>query len=67
MAGGVCDLRPGYRLRLMVRDMQGVREGLRDAMLRFKRDDLGAMVGVGWGNPGPGAGPPQELPLSDCT
>eukprot|EP00983_Pelagomonas_calceolata_P093726 1157807-Pelagomonas_calceolata.AAC.4 len=72
--GGGCDLRPGHRLRLMVRDTQayalelalelnstcrcsvsrtalqaqrpcqGIKDGITDSMLRYKRNDLGAMI-----------------------
>lgn len=40
--GGVA---PGHRIRLMLRDRQGLREELRDRLLAYKRADLASILG----------------------
>ncbi len=44
VVGGGPDLRRGNRIRLLVRDSQGVREDLRSSLLAYKRRDLAAML-----------------------
>lgn len=38
------ELKPGYRLKMLVRDKQGIQEDLREVLLRYKRQDLGLIL-----------------------
>ncbi|KAL6760951.1 hypothetical protein V8C86DRAFT_988411 [Haematococcus lacustris] len=44
LVGGGFDLRPGHRMKLMLRDSQGMKGDLQDALLSYKRKDLAALV-----------------------
>jgi small ligand-binding sensory domain FIST len=45
--GAICvdgQVRTGYRLKLVLRDPEGIREDLANKLLRLKREDLAAML-----------------------